>query len=250
MVRQFLVSSAQKDALAAVARGCGAQIISRVFSAGDLERIKMPMLLAFDDGRGMELTPDLLQSLRRNHRGGVRYSPAVVFCKTPAAVKEWRDAGAVALMRGADRKEIENAVDEALAGERAWITSAAYVGPCRRKHKAVLKWRTRRQQDLSAADKVAKKKSDAPVHVSSLDVLHRRLTLGATLLSGATIENRRAFRDLTNEFQVSANHHRRDDLHALIAHLRKEAEAFVQNGQREGAALEQIVREIGRHLGR
>lgn len=250
MTRQYLVNTSQKDAVAAAARGFGAQCHTRAFSSGDLERLKTPILVIFDAARADDLTPDVLQSLRRTHRGGVRYSPVLVLCDRPAEIAAWRAGGAVAVARSADRAALKAAIQQAIDGMRAWVTSASYVGPCRRKHKAILQWRTRRSADKAPAA-ARKEAADAPPRkLASLDVLNRRLAVGCTLLSGATIEARRAFRDLCIEAHASASGHGRNDLLGVTARLRAEAEGFLQNPNKDGAAVEALVREFSAALGR
>lgn len=247
MTRLFLVATAQKEAVQAAARAFGAQAHVRAFTRSDLERLKTPMLMVFDADRISELDPETLQLLRRTSRGGLRYSPAVVLCARKADIPAWRAAGAVAIAQNADRGAIKKAIQTALEGARTWVTSASYVGPCRRSHKAVLKWRNRRSADAdAAAAKVREKAKRAGVveRVLSLDVIVRRLSLSATLLSGATIENRRAFRDLVGELQVSAQTQGRGDLARIIAGLRREAEEFVQHSQRDTSVVERLLEDL------
>lgn len=251
MTRQYLVHSVHKDAVQAAARSFGAQVLARPFSSGDLERLKAPILIVFDDDGTTGLTPDILQSLRRAHRGGVRYSPVVVFVARRGDMSEWRNAGAVAAPPGADKHAVKAAIQQAVEGQRGWVTSASYVGPDRRRHRPLIAWQGRRQADKAKpATQQRRPERAGNARVSSLEQVHRRLFLSATLLSGATIEARRAFRDLTDEAQVSAQAHNRGDLSGIIAAIRREAEAFVQNGQRDVGALERLVADLGEALDR
>ncbi len=251
MPRQYLVNSAQKEAVQAVARSLGASCVARSFGAPELERLKTPILIVFDSSRGEGLTPERLQSLRRTMRNGVRYSPVVVLCDRAAEIKEWRAAGAVAIARNADKKALKAAIEEALDGLKRWVTAASYVGPCRRRHQAILQWRTRRTADR-AEEKARAKSAEpaAPARVSSLSVVHRRLSLSVTLLSGSNIETRRAFRDLAAEAHASVLAQRRSDLVPITQGLRAEAEGFLQNAQRDSAKAESLIREFGAQIGR
>ncbi len=248
MTRQFLVATSQKEAVQAAARAFGAQAHVRTFTRSDLERLKTPFLVVIDSGRIPDLDPDMLQSLRRTNRGGMRYSPFVVFCARKGEIAEWRNAGAVAIAHNADRAAVKKAIQTAVEGARTWVTSATYVGPCRRAHKAVLQWRNRRSADADvAAEKAraqAKKAAGGAERVFSLDVLVRRLHLSATLLSGSTIESRRAFRDIVNDLQVSAQTHSRVDLANLISGVKREADLFIQDGQRDTSALERLLNDL------
>lgn len=247
MTRQVLIATVHKDAVQAAARAAGAQAHVRSFTRSDLERLKTPLLVVVDNGRIADLDPDLLQSLRRNNRGGMRYSPFIVFCDRPGDLAAWRHAGALAIPSKSDRAAIKKAVQEAMESTRTWVTSATYVGPCRRNHKAVLQWRNRRSADADAAaekERAKAKKAGAEERVFSLDVLVRRINLSATLLSGSTIESRRAFRDLINDLQSSAQGHHRGDLSSIVAALKREAELYLQDGQRDGAVLQRLVGDL------
>ncbi len=249
MIRQYLIGTSNKEAVLAAARAFGAQTHVRAFTRGDLEGLKNPLLVIIDSGRVDGLDADMLQVLRRTNRGGMRYSPFLVFCQTRREIDAWRAAGAVAVHPTNDRAALKKAIQEALDGERAWVTSATYVGPCRRGRKAILNLRKRRAADAEEAETARREKARkaSPVlsdRVFSLDVLLRRLTLSATLLSGSTIESRRAFRDLVDELQVSAQAHNRGDLSGVIANMRREADAFVQDGQRSTGALERMLSDL------
>lgn len=248
MTRQIVINSSHKDAVLAAARGFGGQTLTRNFARADLERLKTPILAVIDCGRVADLGPDDLQTLRRTSRGGARLSPMIVFCARTDDPAAWRAAGAVPLPHGANTAAIKKAIHEALDGARAWVTSSSYVGPCRRKHQVILNWRKRRNAD--AAKRAQAGEQAAPGRVGSLDQIVRRLSLSATLLSGATIESRRAFRDLTNDLAASATAFGRGDLSGPIAHLRREAEAFVQDGQRPNQRIEAILGELSAALAR
>lgn len=257
MTRQYLVNTAHKEAVQAAARALGAQVHLRAFTRSDLDRLKQPVLIVVDDARLDFITPDILQNMRRTSRGGMRYSPLLILCSRKGDMDEWRHAGAVAIAANSDRTAIKKAIDEALNGAKTWVTAQSYVGPCRRSHKAVLAWRNRRSSDQAAArekaEKAAEKKHQqalAHVPVSSLAVLHRRLKLSATLLCGSSIETRRAFRDTVIELQASAQALGRNDISNLAAHLRREAEAFVQDGQRSSAQLDRVIADLGDALSR
>ncbi|MGE3142054.1 MAG: hypothetical protein AB7L65_01925 [Hyphomonadaceae bacterium] len=250
MTKQFLVNTSRKEHVAAAARAFGAQCHARPFGAGELARLKTPALLIFDAARAEDLTPDRLQSLRRAHRSGVRYAPALVLCDTKAEIAAWRAAGAVAIARKSGRGAVKAAIQHAIEDMRAWVTSTSYVGPCRRRHKAILQWRSRRAAD--AAPPAARERApDGPLRrLVSLDALHRRMAVSSTLLSGATIESRRAFRDLIAETQAAVIGHNRHDLTPLTQRLRAEAEAFLQNANKDGRAVEALVAEFGRAMRR
>lgn len=250
MTRQYLVHSVHKESVQAAARSLGAQVLARPFSAGDLERLKAPILVVFDDDGATGLTPDILQSLRRAHRGGVRYSPVVVFVTRRADMAAWRNAGAVAAPPGADKQAVRAAIQQAIEGQRGWVTSTSYVGPDRRRHRPMIAWHGRRQADKAKPAAQRRPERAGNIRVSSLDQVHRRLFLSATLLSGATIEARRAFRDLADETQASAQAHNRGDLSGIIAAIRREADAFVQNGQRDVGALERLIADLGAAINR
>lgn len=247
MPRQFLITTVHKDAVQAAARAFGAQAHVRSFTRSDLERLKTPFLVVMDSGRVADLNPEMLQTLRRTNRGGMRYSPFIVFCDRGAEMEAWRAAGALPLSSKSDRAAIKKAIQEAIESARIWVTSATYVGPCRRRHKAVLQWRNRRSADadeVAAKEREKAKKSGAEERVFSIDVLVRRLNLSATLLSGSTIESRRAFRDLVNDLQASAQAHHRGDLTGIINALKREADLFIQDGQRDGAVLQRLVTDL------
>ncbi|MET0183523.1 MAG: hypothetical protein ABW199_11615 [Caulobacterales bacterium] len=248
MTRQYLVNSSLKEAVQAAARSLGGQVHLRAFTRSDLERLKQPVLVIADDSRLDLITPDVLQNMRRTSRGGMRYSPFLVFCSRKNDIPIWRHAGAIAVPAGADRATVKKAMEEALNGAKTWVTAQSYVGPCRRSHKAVLAWRNRRSSDRAEAqakaEKAAEKRSQTElsnVRVSSLDIINRRLKLSVTLLAGSSIETRRAFRDLVVEAQASAQALRRGDLAGVIAQMRREADAFLQNSERSTAALERAI---------
>lgn len=247
--RQIVVNTSHKDAVLAAARSFGVQALARTFARADLERLKTPVLAIIDAGRVADLGPEELQTLRRTNRGGARLSPMLVFCGRGDDAAAWRAAGAVTLPHGASIAAIKKGIQEALDGARAWVTSSTYVGPCRRKHTVILNWRKRRTAD---AVKRAEAKGQAQTEgrVGSVDQIVRRLTLSATLLSGSTIESRRAFRDLANDLAASANAHGRGDISGPISHLRREADAFVNDGQRSNARIEAILAEISQALTR
>lgn len=252
MARKILIATAHREPVLAAARAFGAQAHVRTFTRSDLERLKSPFLVVMDSGRPADLDPDMLQVLRRNNRGGMRYSPFIVFCDGREQ-GAWRSAGALVLPHKADRATIRKAVQEALESARAWVTSATYVGPCRRRRKAVLQWRNRRAADAEAAaarTQEKAKKAGVESRVFSLDVLMRRLTLSATLLQGSTIESRRAFRDLVGDLQVSADACHRSDLARLTGALMREAELFVQDAQRDNGAVQDLLDRLRASLER
>lgn len=251
MTRHIIVNSTQAEAVQAAARSLGAQCIVRAFGASELGRLKTPALIVFDSARAGDITPDALQHLRRSSRGGVRFSPTVVLCDKRDEVTAWRDAGAVACMRTADRAAVKTCMQEAMGGMRAWVTASSYVGPCRRKHKAVLHWRNRRTADQPAAKPNAPARAPAGgagVPTASLNVLYRRISLTGTMLSGSTIESRRAFRSLVGEIDMAVRHHGRGDVSNLTRKLVSEAEAIVHDGQRDTRELENAIAELGQAL--
>lgn len=250
MPRQIVINTSHKDAVLAASRSFGVQALARNFARADLERLKTPVLAIIDSGRVADLGPEELQTLRRTNRGGARLSPVIVFCGRGDDAPAWRAAGAVTLPHGANMAAIKKGIQEALDGARAWVTSASYVGPCRRKHTVILNWRKRRTAD-AARQAEAKGKAAAPEgRVGSIEQIVRRLTLSATLLSGSTIESRRAFRDLANDLAVSAVAHGRGDISGPVSHLRREADAFVNDGQRSNARIEAILADISDALTR
>ncbi len=250
MPRQIVINTRHKDAVLAAARSFGVQALARTFARADLERLKTPILAVIDSDRVADLGPEELQTLRRTSRGGARLSPMLVFCRRGEDTAAWRAAGAVTLPHDANNAAIKKGIQEAMDGARAWVTSASYVGPCRRKHTVILNWRKRRTAD--AARRAEAKGQDAAPEgrIGSIEQIVRRLTLSATLLSGSTIESRRAFRDLSNDLAVSAVAHGRGDLSSPISHLRREADAFVNDGQRSNARIEAILADISDALTR
>jgi len=244
VARQIVVNSSHKDTVLAAARGFGVQTLARAFARADLERLKTPILAIIDSGRVADLGPDDLQTLRRTSRGGARLSPLIVFCGRGDEAAAWRAAGAVTVPHGANAATIKKAIHEAIDGERAWVTSSSYVGPCRRKHQVILNWRKRRNADAAKQAASARAAAAPAGRVGSLEQILRRLHLSATLLTGSTIESRRAFRDLTDDLAASATHAGRGDLARAIAHLRQEAEAFVADGQRPNTRIEAILADL------
>jgi hypothetical protein len=241
MIRLIVANTAQADAVGAAARAAGVAIRSRPFIASDLERLKQPALIVFDAERAPDLTPDLLQTLRRTLGGAVRYSPALVF--TGGDKRSWFEAGVIALGPGVGAHRIRQAIEICLASDRDWVTSSAYVGPSRRQHRAFLPLSRRRAEDRSTR-KGAGRALPTPAPSASLGVLTRRVAIGVTLLTGSTIETRRAFKATVEEMQASAHAHGRSDLHGPIAVLLHEADAFVLDARRDNAAAERAAGEL------
>jgi hypothetical protein len=251
-MRQILAYTRNRSAIQAAARACGVQCALRAFSPPDLMELRAPLVLAFDADGKPEFEPDFLQYLRRTHPGGVRYSPAVVFCQTKEQQGEWLAAGAVPISERASAQDLIEAVKEAVLGSRKWVTSTTYVGPDRRLHKALLRLRKRRREDGAqiAAKKAANAAAIDDMRVSSPALMHRRLFLASQLLQGASIESRRAFRGMIDELEVSARAHGRSDILGLSRTLKTEADRLLKDGAADTQAVETAVSQLGAVLGR
>lgn len=247
MVKVVLANTrANRTALNAAVTAAGLKCVFRMFSGADLLELKAPVVLAFEPANTFKLTPDFLQYLRRTHPGGVRYSPAIVFCDDKAEINDWRFAGAVVLPCDANEKEMSAALDHALKSMEHWVDSSTFVGPERRTRNAIFKLKRRRRIDGQHAD--AADVPDESVPVSSLDRLHRRISLSAQLLQGSAFEARRAFRDLIKELEVSANAHGRADLAGVVQRLSAEADRLLKNGSSGTDALEIAVAQLGQRI--
>ena len=250
MPKLVLAHTRHRTVIQAAAKAAGLQCMLRAFSPPDLMDLKAPVLLAFDADGLPTFEPDFLQYLRRTHPGGVRYSPAVVFCKTREEIAEWRAAGAIAVPDKAGVDEVATAIRAALTGSRKWVASSTYVGPDRRAHRAVFKINKRRREDGAAAAARVEREAPAPVRVQSPELMHRRISLAAQLLHGSSIESRRAFRAMIDELEVSARGHQRSELMSLARTLRNEAERFLKDGNADTGDLDRAVAQLGRALGR
>lgn len=250
-MRLILAYTRNRNAILTAAKACGMQCALRAFSPADLMELRTPVLLAFDANGKPDFEPDFLQYLRRTHPGGVRYSPAIVFCRTREEIEDWRAAGAVPVSEKADAAELSAAIKTALVSTRKWVASASFVGPDRRGRKALLRMRKRRREDgAAAAAKSAHNVVADDIRVSSPALMHRRLSLAAQLLHGSSIESRRAFRAMIDELEVSARAHGRSDLLGLSRTLRAEADRFLKDGNADTAAIEAAVDQMGAVLGR
>jgi len=245
MIRMIIANTAQADAVGAAAQASGVGIRLRPFIASDLERLRQPVLVVFDAERAPDIDPDLLQSLRRTLGGPIRYSPVLVF--TGGDKKPWHDAGAMALSPGVGAKRIREVIELALTTNRDWVTSSTYIGPSRRAHKALLPLSRRRAEDQGqGAGRTALRVP--PSQRASLGVISRRLTLSVTLLSGSTIEVRRAFQATVAELRDAAEAHERPDLLVSIDMLAREADAFVADARRDNSVAENAVRDLNELL--
>lgn len=246
MIRLALVNSTHRDAALSAARAAGLQCRPVSYSAHQLEKLKEPVLLMFDSDAVEHLTPELLQSLRKTHTTGVRHSPAVVLCRRRGEVALWRDAGCVAVMLSSGPATLQRAVKEAVSGAADWVTSKSYVGPSRRRRKAIVRLRSRRRDDEAARTPKAGAGSQRPA--ASLSVLHRRLHLGASLITSSTLESRRAFAALALELRSALIAHHRPDLASIGEAISREAEAFAKDGQRDSGVLERLIEKLGEKL--
>jgi len=242
MIRIALVNCKSRDIVHAAARKLGLECRFAAYSASHVERLKHPALLIFDTDAVDLLTPEHLQALRRTHVTGVRHSPVVALCRSRGEASAWRNAGAVAALRSSNADTLGRAIREALAGADDWVTSKGYVGPSRRKRKPILRLKARRTEDRDKPQT----QSDAPV--ASLGVIQRRLYLGAALLTGSSLENRRAFDALADELRQAAILQHRPDLAALVRAIGEESRAFVEDGQRTTAVLEGLIADLSVRL--
>lgn len=252
VIRIALANTQFKSVVNAAAAAAGLKCAFRIFSGADLMELKEPVLLVFDAGGGTKLTPEHLQYSRRTHRGAVRYSPAVVFCREKAELGPWRTAGAVPLLPDASTDDVIAAFKAALAGTSEWVASEIYVGPERRSRKALLQIKKRRTADVDAAKTKAVARGyvveEAEVQVSSLKQLHRRLKINSQMLQGASIESLRAFKTLVNEVTASVRAHDRMELMGLVEVMQQETEELLRNPKADTAALEDAILQLGDHV--
>jgi hypothetical protein len=244
MIRTALVHTKSRESVLAAARTIGLECRFLAYSASHLERLKQPALLVFDTDAVDHLTPAHLQALRRDHVTAVRNSPALALCGSRSEAAAWRAAGAVAALRTSRAETLARAMREALAGAEDWVTSQRYVGPSRRKRRPILKLRARRAEDAVMAKRTS---PDAPPG-ASLGVITRRLFLGAALLEGSSLENRRAFDALAQELGRAIVQQHRPDLAVLARAIQDQAQMFLKDAQRSSAALNALIAELGEKL--
>jgi hypothetical protein len=244
MIQWVIAHTAHAEAVAEAGGVFGASVRAKPFIASDLERLRQPVVIAFDAARALDITPDVLLSQRRTLGGAIRYSPVIVF--SDAERRAWLDAGAFVLAPASSARRVKDAIKTALSADEDWVTSATYIGPSRRSQNALLPLSRRRAEDQEPRAGGARARGGAPT--ASLGVISRRLSLSVALLTGSTIEARRAFRKTVEEMRAGAIAHGRPDLSAAVEALLGEAIAFEADARRDNSAAERAVAALNRLL--
>jgi len=107
----------------------------------------LPALIILAADHIQDLTPARLARIRRAPNAAVRKLPIMALTNTSAEAAAWSAAGAFTVPLGASRGTLHKVIRHAMDAEVRWVETAAYVGPCRRTHRAILRRAARRLED-------------------------------------------------------------------------------------------------------
>lgn len=140
-----------------------------------------PALLIVSTHHIQDLTPERLTRIRRAGPVGLRRLPVLALTAGSADTAAWSAAGAFTLPANTAKTAVLKLVRHALAGGIRWVESAAYVGPCRRTHKALFRRSARRLEDSPML--LAKPKSRKPGELDTFAVTAASVDAGQPLLT-------------------------------------------------------------------
>lgn len=141
-----------------------------------LRRPPAPSLLIIHADTAGDFTASRLMRLRRNASPALKRVPVLALAGLPAQQDEWSQAGAAVAKPGLAGGALVKACEEALAMSQRWVDSLAYVGPDRRRKKAMFNKAARRLED---SPHLVRKPDSAQENekVASVDTTHPLATL-------------------------------------------------------------------------
>lgn len=232
---RIYIDLADEEAATAAVKALHLSAVSRAIRTIDLERLARPAILVLEEGRRDGIEADHIARLRRDYVGGIRYSPLVVVCAHRDTFEDWRRAGAVPILAGAKRARFLAALKEAQEGSNHWVISTVYVGPCRRRHKAILALKRRRRADRPGKRQAQPSQGQRISATAPPATLLSRLRVASVCIAGAPIEQREHFVNLARELSSALVRSDRPELLADAAALVDEARALARDMRRDSS---------------
>jgi hypothetical protein len=247
-VRPVYIDVAEESEAVAAVKKLRLVATSRAICVRDLETMHKPAILILEESIHDGIEADHIGRMRRDYTGGIRHSLIVVLADR-SNFAAWRQAGAHPVARNAKRGAISAALKEAIDGANHWIVSTVYVGPCRRRHKALVPMHRRRRADRPGKRAAASAGNSNRVSVSAPPgTLISRLRVAAVCLSGAPIEQREHFINLSRELAASVSLAGRHDLGAEVSALIDEARAIARDQHRPSDRVVTLLEDLSRAL--
>jgi hypothetical protein len=232
------IDLADEEAAVAAVKALHLAAISRQIRTIDLERLARPAILVLEEGRRDGMEAAQLARLRRDYVGGIRYSPVVAVCQDKTTIEDWRLAGASPILVGAKRARFLSALKAAIDGRNHWVVSTVYVGPCRRRHNALMSLKRRRRADRPGKRQLQPEQGARVTATAPAATLLSRLRVASVCISGAPIEQREHFVNLARELASAVARSDHPELLADATALVDEARALARDMRRDsGKAL-------------
>lgn len=167
-----------------------------------LEALRQPpppdLVLVHADYAG-EFDPARVSRLRRQASLALRRLPILALVSDPTQQHAWSQAGAMVAKANLNGEALIRAVDSAIAGTGRWVDSQTYVGPDRRRKKAIFNKSARRLEDSPHLVTERVRSATTNQKVASVDVSQplatvvRRLRIAGQSLSLEDRDSRARF---------------------------------------------------------
>jgi len=142
-----------------------------------LRRPPPPDLLLLHAESCGDLTAPRLAKVRRHASPALKRLPVLVLVNDPVQALEWAQAGASTAKTSLSGGGLAKAAEEAIAAGTRWIDSLAYVGPDRRRKKALFNKEARRLEDSPLLSKEQARTAKSAEKIASVDVSQPLATL-------------------------------------------------------------------------
>lgn len=210
----------------------------RLIAAGDvldaLRRPPAPHALIFDARQISDFSAERLARIRRAASPELRRLAVTVLAETDEHNRAWSAAGAIVVEARAGKSLLANAMRRALEGNRNWIDTPAYVGPCRRIRKPLFRKAARRLED--SPNFVKSQTGPIKAVIASVDsgqplaTTLRRLRISGQSLSMQDRDQRARFLADLRGARTQAIRSANLDVVSCLAELEKELEQAGANG--------------------
>ncbi len=235
---EFWISVAEEirpRIIAALAPGVPRRLVAPGDVLDALRRPPAPNALIFDVRQISDFSADRLARIRRAASPELRRLAVAVLAETDAQNHAWSAAGAIVVEARAGKSLLTNALRRALEGNRNWIDTPAYVGPCRRISKPLFRKVARRRLEDSP-NFVKAQTGPTKAVIASVDsgqplaTTLRRLRISGQSLSLADRDQRARFLADVRGARSQAIRCANLDVVSCLAELEKELERAGANG--------------------